>query len=122
MLIQVVMCEAAKRYFWSLEESERMRGTEKYTLIEALSRALEKTGLGYSTQAGLFEPGNLRLEWVSQPGYIACEAYSWLAFNGGLEGQYELSTILMDQDPRVRSVRQSMQRMWLEAQPAPADR
>ena len=121
MLSQVVMFEAAKRYIWSLAESERVRGTETYKLSDALSTAIEKTELSYCSQARLFEPGNLRLEVVTQVGYQACEAYSWLAAHGGLEGQFEMSTILMEQDERVRNIALSMQHEWLEAQPAPQE-
>ena len=118
-LSQLVMFEAAKRYAMSLEES--VRGTEWYKLIEALSTAIEETELSYCTQARAFEPGTLRLEVVSQPGYQACEAHNWLAQHGGIEGEYEMSTILMVQDERVRSVILSMQRKWLHEQHVPEE-
>ena len=122
MLIQVVLFEAAQRYWWSLEGFERFKAQERWKLSEHLSRELEKTDLSFTAQACLFEAGNLRAEWVCQPGYIACEACAWLAFNGGLEGQYELSTITMHHDPRVRSVSQHVLRMWLDAQTTPEER
>ena len=82
MLIQVVLFEAAQRYWWSSEGFERFKAQEKYTLIEALSRELEKTDLSFTAQAGLFEAGNLRADWACQPGYVGCVAYAWLAFHG----------------------------------------
>ena len=122
MLIQVVLFEAATRYWWASEGFERFRAQEKFKLIEHLSRALEKSELSAMPKACLFEDGNLRACWVCQPQLMACEAFAWLACHGGLEGQYELSTITMHQDPRVGSVSQHVLRMWFEAQTAPEER
>ena len=89
MLVQVVLFEAAQRYWWSSEGFERFKAQEKFKLIEHLSRALEKSDLSFTAKACLFEAGNLRPCFVCQPQLMACEALAWLACHGGLEGQYD---------------------------------
>ena len=112
-LSQLVMFEATQRYVRSLEES--VWRTERYKSIGAVSTAIEKS------EVHVVEPGTLRVELLTRPGYLGCEAYNWLAQHGGIEGQYEMSTILMEQDERVRSIILSMQRKWLHAQHAPEE-
>ena len=118
-LCQLVMFEAAKRYVRSLEDS--VWGTEKYKLIEALSTAMDKSEVGFCTQAHVFEPGTLRLELLRKPGYLGCEAYNWLAQHGGIEGEYELSTISMVQDERELSAIRCLQLKLLHELRVPAD-
>ena len=122
MLIQVVLFEAAQRYWWASEGFERFRAQEKFKLIEHLSRALEKSELSVMPKASLFEDGQLMAWRVCKPQMMACEALAWLAYHGGLEGQFELSTILMNDDPRVQSVSQHVLRMWHGVEPAPEER
>ena len=104
------MFEAAKRYLKSIEGS--VWCTERFMLIEAMITAIEKSEAMFCThpEAHIFEPGTLRLELLRKPGYLGCEAYNWLAQHGGIEGQYAMSTILMEHDERVRTIALRMQR------------
>ena len=119
MLVQVVLFEAAQRYWWSSEGFERFRAQEKFKLIEHLSRALENSDLNLTAKACLFAAGDLRAFNVCQPQMLGCDALAWLICHGGLEGQYELSTITL-QDPRVKSVSQHVVKMWVASQTGPA--
>ena len=103
------MFEAAKRYVRSIEGS--VWCTERFKLIEAMSTAIEKSEARFCThpEAHIFEPGTLRLELLRKPGYLGCEAYNWLAQHGGIEGEYELSTISMVQDERELSAIRCLQ-------------
>ena len=49
------------------------------------------------------------------------EAFTVLAQHGGVEGEHELSTILMERDERVRSVFRCMQLKWLHGQHVPEE-
>ena len=119
-LTQLVMFEAARRYLWSLKDSERAYGEQTYRLIENLSTAIENTALSFCTRARFFDDGQLKLEAVQQQGYQACQAYAWLSKKVSLEGQYEMCTILHEQDDRVQTIVRSMQERWInEHQPAP---
>ena len=119
MLVQVVLFEAAQRYWRSLAGFERFKAQEKFKLIEHLSRALEKSNLHLTAKACLFEAGDLRAFNVCQPQLLGCDALAWLTCHGGLEGKYELSTITL-QDPRVKSVSQHVVRMWVASHAGPA--
>ena len=110
-LSQLVMFEATKRYVRSLEES--VWRTERYQLIDAVSTALEKS------EVHVVEPGTLRVELLTRPGYLGCEAYNWLAQHGGIEGGYEMSTILVPLDERIMAAIRCMQLKWLHEQHVP---
>ena len=62
------MFEAAKRYVRSIEGS--VWCTERFTLIEAMSTAIENSEARFCThpEARIFEPGTLRLELLMKPG------------------------------------------------------
>ena len=109
-LSQLVMFEATKRYARSLEES--VWRTEMYQLIDAVSTALEKS------EVHVVVPGTMRVELLTRPGYLGCEAYNWLAQHGGIEGEYEMSTILMV-DERIMAAIRCMQLKWLHEQHVP---
>ena len=70
-------------------------------------------------EARIFEPGTLRLELLMKPGYLGCEAYNWLAHHGGIEGGYEMSTILVPLDERIMAAIRCMQLKWLHEQHVP---
>ena len=113
------MFEAAKRYVRSIEGS--VWCTERFKLIEAMSTAIEKSEARFCThpEAHIFEPGTLRLELLRKPGYLGCEAYNWLAQHGGIEGGYEMSTILVPLDERIMAAIRCMQLKWLHEQHVP---
>ena len=47
------------------------------------------------------------------------EAFNWLAQHGGIEGEYEMSTILMVEDERIMAAIRCMQLKWLHEQHVP---
>ena len=110
-LSQLVMFEATKRYVRSLEES--VWRTERYQMIDAVSTAIEKS------EAHVVEPGALRVELLTRPGYLGCEAYNWLAQPGGIEGGYEMNTILVLQEGRIMAASRYLQLKWLYEQHEP---
>ena len=112
-LSQLVMFEATKRYVRSLEES--VWRTERYQMIDAVSTAIEKS------EVHVVEPGTLRVELLTRPGYLGCEAFDWLAQHGGIEGGYEMSTILMVEDERIMAAIRCMQLKWLHEQHVPEE-
>ena len=112
-LSQLVIFEATKRYVRSLEES--VWRTERYQLIDAVSTAFEKS------EVHVVVPGTMRVELLTRPGYLGCEAYNWLAQHGGIEGGYEMSTILMVEDERIMAAIRCMQLKWLHEQHVPEE-
>ena len=107
-LSQLVMFEATKRYVRSLEEA--VWRTERYQMIDAVSTAIEKS------EVHVVEPGTLRVELLTRPGYLGCEAYNWLTEHGGIEGGYEMNTILAPQDRRIMDATRYLQFQWLYEQ------
>ena len=107
------MFEATKRYVRSLEDS--VWRDARYYMIDSVSAAIEKSDV-----YGL-EPGTLRVELLTRPGYLGCEAINWLAQHGGIEGEYEMSTILMVEDERIMAAIRCMQLKWLHEQHVPEE-
>ena len=107
-LSQLVMFEATKRSVRSLEES--VWRTERYQLIDAVRTALE------TSEVDVVVPGTMRVELLTRPGYLGCEAFNWLAQHGGIEGGYEMNTILVLQEGRIMKASRYLQLQWLYAQ------
>ena len=82
-------------------------------MIGAVITAIEQS------EVHVVEPGTLRVELLTRPGYLGCEAYTWLAQHGGIEGGYEMSTILVPLDERIMAAIRCMQLKWLHEQHVP---
>ena len=111
MLVRLMMHEACKRHLWSCNERER----EKFRVTTRLCEAIETGEKSYCKKSRLFAERALSVEQVEQ-GYEKCAAYIWLKDNGGIEGQYEAQTILIEQHESVTEIITLIRNEWMSAQ------
>ena len=73
----------------------------KYDLMNTLCRAIELNEGSFMERTQLFTIENMSIVSV-EVGYTACGAYHWLMQNGGIEGYFELQSILQLNEIVVR--------------------